>query len=197
MVPATPPAIAHPRPPGPRPIDPPPQDAKSSTLSNVPGRQIIIIVSPNRNKQSPKTMNVNNLRRGRIVFPVSLQITRLLRRRKIAIIVAHHSSDALSLRDQISVTGHSRNGVFIDVRTGTVDVDHPSIGKIRACFTSRDNQQLTTSLRSDVVTTAKVGSHNIGRTQFFILHRAGVPTTLIRMNFIAKTRSTPQLTSPT
>lgn len=171
------------------PTIPPPGD-------NVPERTIAVIVSPNRNKHSPKTVKINNLHRGSIASTVTCRITEVLRRDKTRIILAHSSSQRVSLTPQIRVTRQTGTSLFIDVRTGSVDLDEPRMGKLRACC--RDsNGHLTRIVRRSVLHLIAVHSHKIHRTHFRILMGASVPTILIRAKFIAKTRSTHGFGSPT
>lgn len=71
---------------------PPPTISALPPVPGVPHRHAIIIVSPNRNNHSPNTINVNNVRRGRVGVAVSGQIRRRLRSTNMAILVAHANS---------------------------------------------------------------------------------------------------------
>lgn len=77
----------------------------------------IIILSPNRNKVSAKTVKHGNSGRGRIILTVTGGIHSVLHGRKVSTHLAHSNSAFVPLCSHIRVTRGRNTSLFVSVRT--------------------------------------------------------------------------------
>lgn len=189
-------AVARPpSPPTTRPLPPTPTPGPSTPLPRPTGSDLVVI-DPGHGGRDPGAIGIGGLREKDVVLPISLEISQILQRQGVRVLMTRSDDRYISLAGRTQMANQARADIFVSVHANAISMSRPDVNGVETYYFS-SGARLARSIHQSILQSIPMRNRGIKTARFYVLRTASMPAVLVEVGFVTGRDDAPRLANPT
>ncbi len=173
---------------------PPPatQPAPPPQLPRVPKGKIVVIIDPGHGGKDPGAIGLGGLQEKNVILPISKQITALLEKQGVQVIMTRDSDYFVDLAPRVAIAERANADLFVSIHANAMPANRSDISGLETYYFS-SGQRLARAIHSSVLQNVNVRDRGVRKARFYVLRKSSMPSVLVEVGFVTGNQDSPRL----
>jgi N-acetylmuramoyl-L-alanine amidase len=173
---------------------PPPatQPAPPPQLPRVPKGKIVVIIDPGHGGKDPGAIGLGGLQEKNVILPMSKQITALLEKQGVQVIMTRDSDYFVDLAPRVAIAERANADLFVSIHANAMPANRSDINGLETYYFS-SGQRLAQAIHSSILQNVNVRDRGVRKARFYVLRKSSMPSVLVEVGFVTGDEDSPRL----
>ncbi|MGD1921764.1 MAG: N-acetylmuramoyl-L-alanine amidase [Pleurocapsa sp.] len=183
----------------------PPRFAKAPKTRPFPSNPVIppksdrprIIIDPGHGGHDPGTIGIGGFREKDLVLPISLDVTEILRKQDIEVIMTRDTDDFISLEGRTDMANELNADLFVSIHANAINLSRPDVNGLETYYyKSKNGRRLAEIIHWSILNGVNIDNRGIRQARFFVLRHSVMPAVLVEVGFLTGAVDSSRLKNP-
>lgn len=173
---------------------PPPatQPAPPPQLPRVPKGKIVVIIDPGHGGKDPGAIGIGGLQEKNVILPISKQITALLEKQGVQVIMTRDSDYFVDLAPRVAIAERANADLFVSIHANAMPANRNDISGLETYYFS-SGDRLARTIHNSVLQNVNIRDRGVRKARFYVLRKSSMPSVLVEVGFVTGNEDSPRL----
>jgi len=156
-----------------------------------------IIIDPGHGGHDPGTIGIGGFREKDVVLPISFDVTEILRKQGIEVIMTRDTDDFISLEGRTDMANRLDADLFISIHANAINLSRPDVNGLETYYyKSANGRRLAEIVHWSILNGVNIDNRNIRQARFYVLRHSTMPAILVEVGFLTGAVDSSRLKDP-
>ncbi len=180
----------------PNPGLPPNPGSGEIELPRVPNGQITVVIDPGHGGIDPGAIGIGGLREVDVLWPVSMEVTRLLEQQGIRVVLTRTDNRTVELQPRVQIAQRANADVFVSIHANAISMSRPDVNGTETFFASAEGRRLAQAIQSSMIQATGMRDRGVKSARFYVIRNTTMPAVLVELGFVTGAEDAPRLSDP-
>jgi N-acetylmuramoyl-L-alanine amidase len=174
----------------------PPSPSPIRPIPRLPVGQPIVVIDPGHGGPDPGAVGIGGLKETDVVLDVSKQVTALLERQGVGVILTRDAEYDLGLEPRVQMANRANATIFVSIHANAISLSRPDINGLETFYFDSGKDLATVIHRTILDDMPEVRDRRVRQARFYVLRRTAMPSVLVETGFVTGAEDAPRLADP-
>lgn len=167
----------------------------STMPATVPNGRRVVVIDPGHGGPDPGALGIGGLRETDIVLDIGQQVTGLLERQGITVVLTRNGEYDLGLEPRVQMAERANATIFVSIHANAMPANRSDISGIETYYYD-SGKQLAQVIHQTILEDTGAQDRRIRQARFYVIRRTTMPAVLVEVGFVTGVEDAAQLNSP-
>ncbi len=179
---------------------PPAPNTPSQPINLPPGTatprgRVLVVIDPGHGGKDPGAIGLRGLREVDVILPISLEVSQLLKRQGVEVMLTRNADYFVSLQGRTSMANRARADLFVSIHANAVGGGRSHVNGMETFYAG--NRQLAEAIHRSILRNVTVANdRGVKRSRFYVLRTSRMPAALVEVGFLTGSIDNARLANP-
>ena len=154
-----------------------------------------VIIDPGHGGDDPGTIGIGGIREKDVVLPISLDVTEILRKQGIDVIMTRDTDHFVTLQGRTDMANDVNADLFVSIHANAINLSRPDVNGLETYY-YQSGRRLAEIIHWTILNGVNIENRNIRRARFFVLRHSTMPAVLVEVGFLTGAEDSSRLKNP-
>jgi len=162
-----------------------PKDRNLADIPTIPAKsdRPRIVIDPGHGGDDPGTIGIGGFREKDLVLPISLDVTEILRKQDIEVIMTRDTDNFVSLEGRTDLANDLNADLFVSIHANAINLSRPDVNGLETYY-YKSGRRLAEVIHWSILNGVNIDNRGIRRARFFVLRHSIAPAVLVEVGFL-------------
>lgn len=163
--------------------------------STIPNGRRVVVIDPGHGGPDPGAIGIGGLRETDIVLDIGQQVTSLLERQGITVVLTRNGEYDLGLEPRVQMAERANATIFVSIHANAMPANRTDISGIETYYYD-SGKQLASVIHQTILEDTGARDRRIRQARFYVIRRTTMPAVLVEVGFVTGVEDATQLNTP-
>lgn len=164
-------------------------------MPTLPSDRPRVIIDPGHGGHDPGTIGIGGFREKDLVLPISLDVTEILRKQGIEVILTRENDNFISLEGRTDLANDVQADLFVSIHANAINLSRPDVNGLETYY-YKSGRRLAEIIHWSILNGVNIDNRGIRRARFFVLRHSTMPAVLVEVGFLTGAVDASRLKDP-
>jgi N-acetylmuramoyl-L-alanine amidase len=155
----------------------------------------VVVIDPGHGGPDPGAIGIGGLRETDIVLDIGQQVTSLLERQGITVVLTRNGEYDLGLEPRVQMAERANATIFVSIHANAMPANRTDISGIETYYYD-SGKQLASVIHQTILEDTGARDRRIRQARFYVIRRTTMPAVLVEVGFVTGVEDATQLNTP-
>lgn len=173
-----------------------PTPGGSGPIVNTPAGKPIVVIDPGHGGPDPGAVGIGGLKETDIVLDIGRQVTTLLERQGIGVILTRSGEYDLGLEPRVQMANRANATIFVSIHANAISMSRPDVNGLETYYYDSGKALADTVHQTLLQDIGSLRDRRVRSARFYVLRRSSMPSILIETGFVTGAEDAARLSDP-
>lgn len=162
------------------------------SLPTAPNGRPVVVIDPGHGGPDPGAVGIGGLRETDIVLDIGQQVTSLLERQGITVVLTRNGEYDLGLEPRVQMAQQANATIFVSIHANAMPANRSDISGIETYYYD-SGKQLAAVIHQTILEDTGAHDRRIRQARFYVIRRTTMPAVLVEVGFVTGVEDAAQL----
>ena len=156
---------------------------RPTSSRDVPKEQIVVVVDAGHGGKDPGAIGIGGLQEKNIILPISQEVSKLLEKQGIKVIMTRSSDYFVSLNGRTQMANRAGADLFVSIHANSIGLSRPDVNGLETYYYD-SGRGLASTIHSNILRRVNIRDRGVRRARFYVLRNSDMPAVLVEVGFL-------------
>lgn len=157
--------------------------------------KLVVVIDPGHGGQDPGAVGIGGLREKDVIMPISDEVSRILEKQGIQVIMTRDSDNFVSLDGRTKMANRADADLFVSIHANSMGMKRPDINGLETYYFD-SGRELAQTIHRNILRRLDVPDRRVRRARFYVLRKSLMPSVLVEVGFVTGDKDSVKLANP-
>jgi N-acetylmuramoyl-L-alanine amidase len=154
------------------------------------------VIDPGHGGIDPGAIGIGGLREVDVLWPVSMEVTRLLEQQGIRVVLTRTDNRTVELQPRVQIAQRANADVFVSIHANAISMSRPDVNGTETFYASPEGRRLAQAIQSSMIQATGMRDRGVKSARFYVIRNTTMPAVLVELGFVTGAEDAPRLSDP-
>jgi N-acetylmuramoyl-L-alanine amidase len=142
----------------------------------------LVVIDPGHGGRDPGAIGIGGLKEVEVIFPISLEVARILEQQGIQVMLTRNSDFFVSLQGRTDMANRANADLFVSIHANSMGLQRPDVNGLEVYYFG--DRRLSDVIHRNIVRSVNMRDRGVRRARFYVLRNSNMPSTLVEVGYV-------------